>query len=147
MGAQSCNIILLNDRHEVLLQLRDDIPTIAFPNRWCLPGGYIEEGETPEQCIRREMNEELGLDLKAVRFIGAVDRSYGTENTFWTEANFEAETIDLAEGQRIAWFARQSIERMPLAYEDNRILADFYQVLDQSRVEKLPAEESTHRTP
>lgn len=54
-------IILLNHNNEVLLLLRDDKPEIPFPNMWDIPGGKVEENETPENGIRREMDEELGL--------------------------------------------------------------------------------------
>ena len=37
---------------------------------WCLPGGFMEIGETPEQCVLRELQEETGLSGKIDRFIG-----------------------------------------------------------------------------
>ena len=60
-----CQIILVNDRAEVLLYLRDDKAWIPYPNTWCLPGGHLEDGETPLQCILREVHEEMGIRLAA----------------------------------------------------------------------------------
>ena len=54
-------IILLNRNNEVLLLLRDNKIDIPFPNMWDIPGGKVEEGESPEQAIRREMMEELSI--------------------------------------------------------------------------------------
>ena len=42
-----------------LLQLRDDIDTILCPGQWGLFGGHLEPGETPEQAVQRELEEEI----------------------------------------------------------------------------------------
>ncbi|MEJ6404248.1 NUDIX domain-containing protein [Yoonia sp. 2307UL14-13] len=43
--------------------LRDDIPTISYPNLWDLPGGGREGDENTFQTVARELEEELGLVL------------------------------------------------------------------------------------
>ena len=52
-------ILLLSDRY--VLQLRDDIPTIADPGKWTLFGGLLNEGEDPLIGVRREVFEELSI--------------------------------------------------------------------------------------
>ncbi|MFP5488715.1 MAG: NUDIX domain-containing protein, partial [Acidimicrobiia bacterium] len=50
--------LVLSPEHEVLLA------RFVFPNGveiWALPGGGLEDGETPEDGLRRELYEELGL--------------------------------------------------------------------------------------
>ena len=48
----------------ILVILRDNKPTIPWPNMWELTGGGREGLETPLECLRREVWEELGLVLK-----------------------------------------------------------------------------------
>ncbi|WP_341958584.1 NUDIX hydrolase [Pseudomonas sp. RC10] len=48
---------------QLLIYLRDDIPTIPWPGLWDLPGGGREHDETPLQCALRETHEEFGLTL------------------------------------------------------------------------------------
>lgn len=50
-------------REQIVTILRDDIPGIPWPGHWDLPGGASEPGETPEECVLRELKEELGLNL------------------------------------------------------------------------------------
>ena len=53
----------MNENKQILLFLRDNIPDIPYPNMWDVPGGHVEKFESPEQCIVREMKEEMNLIL------------------------------------------------------------------------------------
>lgn len=39
---------------------------------WCFPGGHVERGETSRRAVEREFHEELGIDVRAIRRLGAV---------------------------------------------------------------------------
>ena len=57
-----CKIALFcEDR--ILTILRDDKPSIPWPNMWELPGGGRERNESPFECAAREVYEELGIHL------------------------------------------------------------------------------------
>ncbi len=53
--------ILVGDK--IVTILRDDFPTIPYPDHWDLPGGGREGNETPQECVLRETFEELGLQF------------------------------------------------------------------------------------
>lgn len=50
-------------KDSILTILRDDIPTIPFPDMWDLPGGCREGKESAFECLRRETFEELGINI------------------------------------------------------------------------------------
>jgi len=64
-----CACILANGGTEVLLSTRHAPGVVGLDGKWELPGGKIEFGETPEQAIVREIREELGLDIRAMRLL------------------------------------------------------------------------------
>jgi 8-oxo-dGTP diphosphatase len=53
----------------ILTCQRDDKPGIPWPGLWDLPGGGAEAGESPEDCLLRELEEEFGLRLQPERLV------------------------------------------------------------------------------
>ena len=48
----------------------------VFPGQWGLPGGGIEEGESAEIALRRELREEVGLEVSEIQALFFSDESY-----------------------------------------------------------------------
>jgi 8-oxo-dGTP diphosphatase len=57
----------LTDGHGRLLLVKP-----SYRETWGVPGGVVEEGETPDECVQREVREEIGLDVPEFRLL-AVD--------------------------------------------------------------------------
>ena len=57
--------IIVVDRERYLMQLRDDLPGIWYPGHWGLFGGAVDAGEDEISALRRELAEELELELQA----------------------------------------------------------------------------------
>ncbi|MHB8127162.1 MAG: (deoxy)nucleoside triphosphate pyrophosphohydrolase [Desulfitobacteriaceae bacterium] len=57
--------IILKD-NKVLIAQR--APDDKFANKWEFPGGKIDPGETPLECLKREIREELDVDIEVLDF-------------------------------------------------------------------------------
>ncbi|MFN6565287.1 MAG: NUDIX hydrolase [Nostoc sp. ChiSLP01] len=125
------DIIILNSQQQVLLVLRDNKSSIPFPNTWALLGGYLEEKETPEVAIRRELVEELEIEIELgeVNFFKSYFWEECDEHIFWTRLDLDISQINLQEGQRLAYFSREEPNQLEFASHYDRILSEFFEVL------------------
>jgi 8-oxo-dGTP diphosphatase len=111
-------ILVFNALGHVLLQKRDNIPTIQEPGKWDVWGGQCEEGETFEACAIRELREEIGVEIAephALKFL--MTRSVdGREESVFAYL-FDADgTPPVYEGERAEWFSPQEAAHMTMAF-------------------------------
>jgi 8-oxo-dGTP diphosphatase len=123
-------IILENDEGKFLLYLRDNKPDIPFPGYWDLIGGHIEEGETPEEALVREVKEELDLDLKEYTFYRKYECLTGDayENIkyiYYGKINLPIEKVTLLEGVRPQYFSKEEIPNVKFANILKKIVLDY----------------------
>jgi len=94
---------------------------------WDVPGGHVEPDESPEQCIIREMKEEMGIELEEFSLFCVREFVDRIEYTYWKEENLELEEIRLTEGQDLRWFSEQEAAGTALALGFNEIVAEFFE--------------------
>ncbi|WP_050180367.1 8-oxo-dGTP diphosphatase MutT [Domibacillus robiginosus] len=66
--------VIENEKNEILCALRS--PEMTLPNLWEFPGGKIEAGETPEESLKREVQEELACEIEVGEKIEEVTHEY-----------------------------------------------------------------------
>ena len=66
--------VIWNDQRQVLIDRRP--PKGLLGGLWEFPGGKVEPGETIEACIRREIQEEIGLEIEVGSHLITVDHAY-----------------------------------------------------------------------
>jgi 8-oxo-dGTP diphosphatase len=104
--AEIAQVLLFDRRGRLLIYLRDDKPEIPFPNHWDLFGGHLENNETPEQGLVREIREELGIELTHWTFFRRFDCVVGdaypnVKHVYWSQISQAADELILHEGQRL----------------------------------------------
>ena len=132
-------IILENDKGEFLLYLRDNKPGIPFPGYWDLIGGHVEEGETPEEALVREVKEELDIDLKEYTFYKKFECLTGDaydniKYIYYGKINLPIEEVTLLEGIRPRYFSRDEIPNVKFANILKSIIVEY---ISDSRLKML----------
>ncbi len=93
--------------------------------KWIGVGGKLMEGESPDECLLREVKEETGLSLLRYRFRGIVtfvSDEWGTEQMFlYTSDQFEGTLTECAEGE-LRWINREHVLDLPLWEGDRHFL-------------------------
>ena len=93
-------------------------------DKWIGIGGKFEEGESPEDCLLREVREETGLTLDSWRYCGIVtfvSDEWGTEymHLFHSEM-FHGTLKDCDEGA-LEWIDKTALASLPDQWEGDRI--------------------------
>lgn len=95
-------------------------------DKWLGVGGRLEKGESPEECLLREVKEETGLSLYSYRLRGIitfVSDKYPDEYMFlYTADGYEGTLTECAEGE-LKWIPMEEISGLSL-WEGDRIFFD-----------------------
>ena len=118
-------IIIEKDDGKVLLQLRDD-KVIEFPNYWVLLGGGMDDGETPEDGIRRELKEEIGIDIEDIRYFDSFSYKDLNQFFFYKRLKLDVDKIDLKEGKEIRFFSEKEIDDISIGFNIKEVLKSFF---------------------
>ncbi len=108
---------------EILLLHRVKKKNDINHDKWIGVGGKFEEGESPEDCLLREVWEETGLTLRSFRYRGIVTFVSDQQETeymhLFTSADFEGETRECDEGEPV-WMPKSRMAKLP-QWEGDRI--------------------------
>ena len=99
-------------------------------DKWIGAGGKFEDGESPEECMLREVREETGLVLKSWRFRGIVtfvSDEWGTEYMHLFTADFPGGALKECDEGRLEWVEKEKINSLPI-WEGDKI---FFELLEK----------------
>ena len=96
-------------------------------DKWIGIGGKLEYGETPFDCIRREITEETGLTAKKINYRGIitfVSDKYGTEYMhLFTCSDFSGTVLSQCEEGVLEWIEKSTLYSLPM-WEGDKIFLD-----------------------
>ena len=82
-----------------------------FKDGWEFPGGKIEEGETPEQALAREIKEELDTEIQVGKLIDTIEYDYPkfhlSMDCFWCEIMQGG--LELKEHEAARWLSKEEL--------------------------------------
>ncbi len=126
--------VLINSKKEVLIDQRLDDMTMG--GMWEFPGGKQEKNESIEITIARELNEELGVDVKVGKKLVSFDHSYTHR-----KLHFIVHLCELNSGipkplcsQQICWVKVEDLSNYPFP-KANEIIIDALQHFFSNRTE------------
>lgn len=139
-------IAILYQGDRFLLQLRDDIPTIAWPGHWAFFGGHLEPGESPGVAVHRELLEEIGYDAPQLTLFQRLEDEAVVRHVYHGPLVVPVASLVLTEGLDLGLWSTADIRRgqryssragqeRPIGLPHQQILLAF---LGHRRIEQVP---------
>lgn len=104
----------------IVAVLKGDKILLAHNRRFQIPiysvlAGFVEPGETLEQCVRREVKEEVGIDIKQIRYFGSQPWPFPNSLMVAFTAEYAGGEIvvDNKELMDAGWFSRDNLPQVP----------------------------------
>ena len=102
-----------------------------FKGQWEFPGGKIEEGETPQQALIREIEEELETEIKVGELIDTIEYDYPSFHLsmycFWCEVI--SGELKLLEAEDAKWLTKETINDVQWLPADITLIEKVYSEL------------------
>jgi NAD+ diphosphatase len=85
------------------------------PGRYALVAGFVDNGESLEGCVRREVKEEVGVDVKNIRYVGSQNWPFPSQLMVGFVAEYAGGdiTVDTEELEDARWFPRDQLPISP----------------------------------
>lgn len=112
---------VIQHKGKILIALR------VKDNFWEFPGGKIDPGETPEECVIREIKEELNMTIQIEESLGCLEGTYRNTQmqlyvflTSWIQGE-----VVMNVHKDVKWVEYKELDQYELVEEDRAVLNQF----------------------
>lgn len=115
--------VVINDQNQILIDRRP--PEGLLGGLWEFPGGKIEANETVEDCIKREILEEIGIEITVGKSLITIDHAYTHFRvTLYVHlCQYVSGTPRAIECEEVRWVTLEAIESFPFPKANTQIIA------------------------
>ena len=133
-GRRGAVAIIVQDGR--MLVIRRSQHVIA-PLTYCFPGGGIEDGETEEEAVAREVQEEIGVSIRPLRRLWECMTAWKVHLAWWL-ADMDRAAVAVPnprEVESIHWFTPREMASLPELLDSNR---QFLELIEKGEIRVLP---------
>ncbi len=110
---------IIEHKNKILCAQRSE--KMELPLKWEFPGGKIEEGETPESCLIREIKEELGLNVEIILQLPIFEHKYSQHRIIQLHPFFcciQGGQLKIREHRQVVWLSKNELLGLDWAEAD-----------------------------
>ena len=123
MNTLKVTCAIIENNGKILCAQRSE--TMKLPLKWEFPGGKIEENESLEACLKREIREELGIEINILEQLPSFKHRYSANfsiELFPFRCNLLSHEIHLTEHKQIKWLSLEELKDLDWAEADVTIV-------------------------
>lgn len=112
-----------------------------FEGMWEFPGGKMEAGESPEEALKREIREELGVEIAVEKFICTTDYDYPSFHLTMHSylCHLQSGEIKLLEHKSALWLSPDELDTVEWLPADRAVIRDLKPSVDREVIRNCPS--------
>jgi 8-oxo-dGTP diphosphatase len=122
---KACSAIIIRENDDKVFVARRSLKKRYFPGEWEMIGGGLEEGETKEACMKREIQEELRCEVVSLKYLK--EYHFAGRDFFVFEVRLNKEPDPNCDDfEEWFWFDQSVIEKMDFVLNCKERLLDYF---------------------